>query len=220
VTKILWWNVQRLGAATAEARKNGLSAMIGKVQSDMVLLCELVQTSTDPPALNLTYRKIATRQLCYGAIGADSKTPAVSKFKPTWTVEYAAAGFKGGKDFGKLCSRAPGYVQLPDGVHLYFIHAPASSGGGARAVAFIACHLHAHHGDDPWLLVGDMNVEPTVLAAKHTGINLGDLIKPPNRATHGAKRLDYALSNMVNVTVVVEDGAMMSDHEPIVVEYR
>jgi hypothetical protein len=228
--KLLFWNVRHLGAGTDEDRKAALKTVFEGVDPDCALFCELTTTSTYPQYQNLTYRKENPHQLCYGALVPkgdgtlqDFIFPGI--FPAYATDAYKAAGFKGGNDFTQLSDRAIASMgQIgPAKVNAYVFHAPG--GAGQKAVAFAACSLNDHHKAKPWILLGDLNVEPSKLLASGVGINLGDLVRPTAEPTYlGKKRdkfYDYALSNFpVKVARLRKDPRFHgSDHYPIVIEW-
>jgi endonuclease/exonuclease/phosphatase family metal-dependent hydrolase len=96
-------------------------------------------------------------------------------------------------------------------------------------MAFIASSLDATFGDHtPYIVVGDFNVEPEVLADASVGINVGDLIRRSGLPTHFSassgktSEYDYALTNLTNLTVTTLDGSEWvgySDHGPIFLDF-
>lgn len=223
--KIVWWNTQRFGAGTDIARRNGLEAMSGQWNlPDLLLFCELTALSKFPQALNLTYRRQTNRQLCYGVVKTADPQPNPVKFLPVVTPAYRGAmynqqAFRGGGDFRRLVNRAPGWMNF-DGIAIYFFHAPAHRDAAARAVTFLVSSLVQTHGNNPWILVGDLNVEPETLREVEN-FNLGQFIREPNGPTYWTrggrgKILDYALSNFpLSVRVGQGGERLFSDHAPI-----
>jgi hypothetical protein len=192
------------------------TAIAGQCDYDIMLMCELTTPCTNPPALQYVYRKKNAHQLCYG-IESGPLQINTQTYTPHSTPCYTQAKFKGGNDFTKLAQRAPGWFTF-ENITIYFFHAPANH-KAVKTIAYLACDLNHRHGADPWILVGDFNVEPDVLGKSNTGIVLGDLIRDPDRATHNSdKKLDYALSNIRDLKVTTLDGNGFSDHHPILIE--
>lgn len=217
--RVVFWNVQRMGEAGGDKLQKAFDAL-DKLSPDLTLLCEVATTSMY--AQNLTYRKKNSAQLCYGCLDADGNTKILQQAVIEATDEYREAGYKGGSTFSKLVDRAVGWVPSANPAvfpHVYVIHAPASN-NAVKAMSFIACALNEEHGSAAlWLLVGDFNVEPDVLAEAPVGINMNDLIESSGRATHdGGKELDYCLSNFP-VTVARTTTKFPSDHYAIRIDW-
>ncbi|GLV54046.1 hypothetical protein KDH_08950 [Dictyobacter sp. S3.2.2.5] len=151
-------------------------------------------------------------------------------FIPEKTDTYKQAGFKGGNDFTNLADRALGFVGNVGGVDVFVLHAPSGgqkNGPAAKAVSFLACSLNEEYGANPWLVVGDLNVEPFDLIQARVGINLVGLIKAPSDPTYIGrkkdKKYDYVLSNVTSGVFVDRIRSSPrghgSDHYPIIVEY-
>lgn len=221
--RIVWWNVQRLGATTDDARRLDLDASLGTFYPyDVVILCELTTRCEWPPSLHWNYRRRNTYQLCYGVVeGTGQVEGEPGQYDPALTPCYMSANYIGGNNFRLLVSRTPGLMRMVGSpVPVYFFHAP-SGGGGGRALAYLACDLNARHGANPWLLIGDFNIDPVALAAQPTGVPLGPFITAPAVATHqSGSKLDYVLSNNIpGLTLQVGNGNFASDHQPILVSF-
>lgn len=220
--RFIWWNMQRLGRGTDTNRAFGMAAVLGLDTPEVSLLCELTTQCVDPLPLNYTYRAVTNGQLCYSVVAGTAAPNPPGIFTPgPATACYQQARFKGGDNFTRLTNRAPGLTVIA-GVPVYFFHAPASKSRAKKAVSYLACFLNETHGNNPWILVGDLNIEPGDLEKAPVGINLADLIKEPDAPTFavglaGAKKYDYALSNIADLEVTVLNGSGYSDHEPILV---
>lgn len=227
MSRVVFWNTQRLGRDTDEARREAIGAVLADLQGDFTLVCELTTACAFPPAQNLNYREENAAQLCYGAWTREGYEVELTRMTPYVTTEYREAALKGGGRFENLASRALAYVGLARDVHVFVFHAPAS-GNARKAVCHAACWLDEEYGrsGQKWLLVGDFNITPEELAATQVGIDLDDFIHPTGIDTHVARngtwrQLDYALSN---VDLEIEPVAYhlwqgLSDHAPIVIEF-
>ena len=229
MNRIAFWNVERLGAGTDEARAKGLELLTSYWQPNLLLTCELTTQCKIPLAQNLTYRKENTYQLCYGAQTAAGDV-VLTHVTPGVTDDYKVCAFKGGNDFTQLADRALGYYKLTLGgadVHVYVIHAP--SGSGVKAMAYIAAGVREHHAitGGNWIVVGDFNVPPDELK-KVAVPKIADLIRNSGVATHYSRQhktsseLDYALTNIADLKVRSmrhNRWQDLSDHSPILVEW-
>lgn len=227
MTKIAFWNVQRLGAGTDAGRKAVLTSLAANWKKpDAHSYCELLTSCDWPPPQNMTYRKENDHQLCYGALKQNGASFLLGKVTPEATDGYRDAGYKGGNDFTQLADRALAKVGKIGGAQVYVIHAPASN-NAVKVMSFIAASLNATHGTDAWLVVGDFNVEPEVLAEQNPGIEINDLIRASGSNTHYSKannswkELDYALANFpVKVWAANPSGWYPhSDHSPILLQF-
>lgn len=220
--RIMWWNTYRLGLNTEQARRVGIenSRKQWGTLPEVVIFCELTPTGTNPLPLSFNFRRPTGKQLCYGVANGDGTLPApeAKRFEPGPATDcYKDAGYKGGNTFSNLINRAPGKIDV-GGVPVYFLHAPAYASKAVKPLNYLACDLSARHGTDPWVLVGDFNIEPDQLRRRLSPANLADLIKEPDRATHRrGRKLDYALSNMDTLVVTVGARHGLSDHNPILV---
>lgn len=191
--------------------------------ADVLILCEVMPSFTHLGVVNLNYRRATPHQLCYSAIEVSTgQTINLLRYEPAASDDYSAAGFKGGKVFSSIADRGIGHFQY-NGVDIYVIHAPASH-NAIKAVSYAACSLNELHGINPWLLLGDMNVEPAQLASAGVGINLNDLILTQSEPTHtSGKILDYALCNFVQSAQIERLRASLrvasSDHYPIRISF-
>ncbi len=220
---ILFWNLRHLAEGSDADRAFAIATVVKATGAELSLFCEVMHNCGRPKAQNINYREKNAHQLCYGALDADGVTDVpLEAFDPAVTQDYKDAGFKGGSKFSNIVNRGVGMVKKKDGVHVYMIHAPAD-GDAKKAVSFVACALNETYQDKPWLLIGDLNVEPKELAACKVGIELVDLIKDPGEPTHeNGKTLDYALSNIGSVRVkALRKSSRLhgSDHGPILVMY-
>ena len=203
MTRISFWNVQRLGATTDAARQSVLLTLAKNTATDLNLYCELTTLCTIPIAQNLTYRKENASQLCYGAVDVKGVHVKLTTKTPLATNGYRNAGFKGGNDFSQLAVRALAYAGKIGGAHVFTIHAN-SSNKAIKVMSFIASSLNAEFAQTPWIAVGDFNVEPQVLAGAPVGIKVGDLIRKSGLPTHFTastgvtSEIDYALTNIPN----------------------
>lgn len=228
--RIFFWNVQRLGAATKAVRQGAISNLAKAAAADVQLYCEVLGGSDD--ALIWSNRRATTRGLGYRCATTFGGLP--DEFTPMKTDRYAKLGFKGGNSFKLLANRKPGQLHLPDGVYLYFIHAPATAGKAKKAVAFLLCDLIERHeaAGEKFILVGDLNVIPPVLKTLEPyGLPVGNYIRRSGSPTHhssraprgGGRELDYALSNIDAGKMTVTRRAAprrYSDHDAIVVNYK
>jgi hypothetical protein len=218
--RIGFWNVQRLGDGSPAEKRAKINELVEEYQPDYMFFCEL--TTTDPLAQNLTYRKKKSEQLCYGCMQRDGTVVNLGIADMVPTEEYEVASFKGGTSLSRLCNRAIGHIPSGDPTafpHLYVLHAPASN-DAIKVLSYIACSLNEEHGTDAWLLIGDFNVEPIVLARSRVGIRMDDLIKSSGEHTHrNGSELDYCLSNMEGVTVTRADRMSPSDHFAIFADW-
>jgi hypothetical protein len=97
------------------------------------------------------------------------------------------------------------------------------------AISFAVCSLEAHHGSDPWILIGDLNIEPQMLYDKSldVDIDLEDLISAPDRPTYiggiggTPSKFDYAINNIGATVTVIRTSARFhgSDQLPILIEW-
>ncbi len=228
--RLMFWNVERLGDGTDKARKDILQERISDLKPDLVILCELMQTCKYPTPINLTYRKENPHQLCYGvydpATGKDYA--GVKAYSPVDADvdDYKGAGFKGGTNFKQLTDRAAADIGVWNKIHLFAFHAPG--GAGLHSVSFLACDLNKIK--TPWMLIGDLNVEPDNLKKAKLGIVVSDLILDPGKVTHmnpATKKdnvYDYALTNVQGVSIEVKSRftrstLAISDHLPIIVAW-
>jgi endonuclease/exonuclease/phosphatase family metal-dependent hydrolase len=225
MTRIVFWNVQRLGAGTPQARQEALHQIRNwNGIPDVYLFCELVSTCPRPLAQDLNYRRLTHAQLCYGAMNHNYQDIQLTAVVPRLATSYKGSS-KGGNDFKLLADRALAQVGTYGGVDVYLIHAPASN-KARKVMSFIACSMDEHHPGN-WLVVGDFNVEPDVLASAPVRIDVGSYIRRSGVATHRSatpKELDYALSNMRASRVQVQAAhpslwQQFSDHAPIQVEF-
>jgi len=223
--QIMFWNVQRLGAATDDARIETIRSIYGRVAGmDYVFLCELTPGCDFPVPQNLTYRRKNSSQLCYGAINCETgQSIELEQITPYPTDDFKQAQFKGGLRFSNFTNRAVGKIIL-DGVAVHVYHAPAS-GNAKKAVSYLACYLNEHYGRNPWILIGDLNITPEELSTIGVGIELDDLIIPPDAATHISRTrdtmLDYALGNFSARVQRVRCSSryFVSDHYPIIITW-
>ena len=227
MTKITFWNLQRMGAGTDNDRRQAILTTIESLEPDVQLYCELTTASEFPLQQNLTYRRQAVRQLCYAALDKEADI-TLTRVTPTATAAYRNAGFAGGNNFTKLASRALAYVDVFDGVSVYLFHAPASNDRAQMVMSFIATALDEH--PDPWLVLGDFNIEPAELKnVSARGIDIDPLIHNSGNATFARdakrKEYDYALASRgMNVTVKSDPDCSwftnkISDHGWISVEF-
>ncbi|HEV7426509.1 MAG TPA: hypothetical protein VGQ46_09085 [Thermoanaerobaculia bacterium] len=233
MTKITFWNVYRLGGATDADRKKVIENVISnpKRNPDLAIYCELNSKLEDdelPEPQNCNYRKQSASQLCYGAV-ADGENVDMDVDTPAVTPGYKNAGYKGGNDFKQLCDRAVASLGVWGGASVFTIHAP-SSAKAERVMAFIGSSYNAHFKAQPWLIVGDFNVEPDKLAKAQVGINMADLIRRPahdiqtfrGKKSGKWKVYDYVLTNISSLTVNAYHSMhwdAASDHSPIMVEF-
>ncbi|XEC97421.1 hypothetical protein AB6A23_13190 [Paenibacillus tarimensis] len=211
---LLFWNVQRLGAGTPVEFSTGVVRVANAQQADFEAYCELTQACVVMTPHNINYRKSNKAQICYGArqyanVALPLPQPIIAPIPtqlpvtriapdPAPTAWYTAANYTGGNNFRLLCNRAPADLGVIDGMQVYVLHAPANANKAERCVAYLACHLQNIHGANPWLLIGDLNVEPAQLAASPVTIpnGLGHYIVRTGQRTHQRNReLDYALTN-------------------------
>lgn len=229
--RLTFWNVRHLSAGSDDDRKNAIQATLKGCKADLMFFSELTTSSVYPAPQNLTYRKTNDHQLCYGCLNSAWNDVPLTRQIPTSTPDYRQGAFKGGNDFTELADRALGYYGTVNAygqnIHIYMIHAPAAKGSAKKVMAFLGCYLDSVHGANPWLLVGDFNVEPDELASAKVGIQLQDLILAPDEPTKiGKKRdktYDYALCNFKTHATIkrVRTSARFhkSDHYPIAIEF-
>ena len=224
--RLFFWNVRHLSRHSGGVRKRIILRTCRDAQATQSFFCELTTQCDFPTPVNLTYRRQNAHQLCYGCLDnhRQDASYALQHYDPVTTPAYQAANFTGGNNFNALADRAVAYAGTVGNVRIYILHAPAGQNSARKAVAFVACHLNAVYGGATcWLLLGDLNVEPVLLAAARVGIQLGDLIVPPDQPTLRLKKYDYALCNFkagVTVTVLRRSRRLHgSDHAPIVVEW-
>jgi hypothetical protein len=220
-TRILFWNVQRLGAATDIDRKNSLKIYCAEYKADVELFCELTTAAAYPNPRNFTHRKENASQLCYGALQGGVDVAGMQQVEMPVPASYPRNQFGGSSDFKLLSHRALAYVGPFGGGDVYLFHAPAYLEGAARSVTYAACALDAHYGAaGHWLLIGDLNIEPDVLEQVLVTINLNGLIRSSGLKTYDdTKEYDYALSNIPGLKVGRAGRSlrvMGSDHYPIV----
>lgn len=219
--RLLFWNVQRLGASTDDARRTILGQVLYARAPDHVALCELTTASTIPMHQNITYRHQNPWQLCYGFFDHNGTTQPLARVNPAAGVGYAGQ-FLGGNNFANLVDRALAHAGNIGGYEVYVIHSPAYQTGANRAITFLAHSLATLHGGinvgTPWMVVGDFNVEPHVTSAFVQGFILN------SGATYIGglpKAYDYVLTNRpghVGVTTLIPSGPG-SDHLAIEINY-
>lgn len=227
----MFWNLQRLGATTGDARLAAIEYVYRhRLNCDVMLFCELLAGAGWPPGQNITYRKTNPYQLCYGAMDDDSDSIDLGRFTPVSTPEYRAAGFPGGNNFTQLCDRAVAYVGVWGGAHMYLMHAPANHASALRVLSFLVCDLVARHGIYRWIVIGDLNVPPDVLQASPAmpgGRPMGEFILESGVRTHWSRRtdrtLDYTLCNFGDHawidSIWISPRRNPSDHIPVVITY-
>lgn len=226
MTTITFWNVKRLGQSTDAARAAILSTLSAQWRDpDLKLYCELSTACANPPHQNMTYRRENPSQLCYGAVNAAGASINLTAVRLVASTAYRAAGFTGGNQFDQLADRALAHVGTVGGAEVYMIHAP-SGGGGLEVMSFICSSLaESFPASQPWLVVGDFNVTPDILAAGP--VNVGPYIRRPGVATFRSHstgswaEYDYALANFA-----LDVRAMRSqywyeatDHSPIRIHF-
>ncbi len=231
MTRICFWNMRHLSDGTDDSRKNAITTVFKGIKADYTLFCELTTKCVFPAFTNLTYRKESGAQLCYGCLDSDYDNIILTKYTPDATQAFSDAGFKGGNDFTELADRAVGYIGKVNGVAVYVLHAPSGNKGrpAARALSFLACDLNAKYKANPWMVIGDLNVEPANLLtySRTVGIAIGDLILTQAEPTYIGKKTnklyDYALCNFVASAKIARikcsPRSHGSDHYPIVVEF-
>lgn len=236
--KLAWWNMYRVGAGSKEDRVEAIMGTLEMLEVDLIFGCEILQNSDDPPPLHYVYRRVNKYQLCYTTIPGRLDVPDVEKFTPYTTEEYKKYVFKGGNDFTSLCNRAPGHMTLPDRTEVIFFHGPASN-DAIKTTLFLTHSLIKLWGMEPsgyrrpWILLGDLNVEPHELENvidevwqrdKQYGKKLKKLIVDPGTYTHCSpsgkySTLDYALTNRGDVKAEVFDSHGWSDHQAVMFSY-
>lgn len=234
MTRIAFWNLQRLGAGTDAARRRGLTTLATYWDPDLMLMCELTTRCVYPRARNLTYRRVGSRQLCYGALDDNDTDVRLTADLPPLAPAYSAAGYRGGNNFKNLVNRALGRAALMatlGNVRVFVIHAPAAAASAARAMAYVAAGIDQRYAGSglQWIVVGDFNVKPQVLGAQPlVGLNINNLISRPYTPTHYYRptrkfsEIDYALTNIRGLTVRsmrLTRWWGLSDHSPILLEF-
>lgn len=232
--RIVFWNIQRLGESTPEVRSKAFEYLwrnrLFNPPADYIFLCELLQGATFPTPQNLTYRKENPYQLCYGCLDVNFADVVLNTYTPASTVAYQNVGFKDGNNFANLVDRALGFTLIKYGaqfLHTFVFHAPACKDSATKALFFLVCDLHEKlKGDIPWMVIGDLNVEPGDLVKLGLPFHLSDYIVAPAHPTKIGKTrdkvYDYVLCNFkANVrvqTIVCSPRHLGSDHYPILVE--
>lgn len=213
---LMFWNTQRLSRGSQKARSLGIAGVVNRQNADLAIFCELTQQAKLPRPVNYTYRRRNARQLCYGFKKRGRGRVVTKPYTPVAADWYKQAGYKGGNDFTHLTSRAPGVTMVGE-TTVYFFHAPASN-NAVKCTAFLTCALNEQHRDKPWVLIGDLNVEPDKLRRDLQAAGLDGLVIEPDRATHrSGKKFDYVVSNVPGLAVTVVDGGGFSDHDPITI---
>lgn len=217
--KIAFWNMQRLGESDTK-RTAAIETLRRTYSPNYIFLCEL--TSTHAHGQANSSNPYTLSYLCLNSAGH----PVHLTFAdPEPTDAWRQAQYKGGTKFNNLAPRGLAYIDFEDpDTHehffIYMIHGPASH-NAIKVATFVACYLNDLHKDNPWIVVGDLNVEPEKLAAAPVGIDMRDLVVSANLPTHkGGKTLDYALSNIEAVEIDVMRRSQRnsgSDHFPIIV---
>jgi hypothetical protein len=214
--KIVFWNMQRLGG-DSKKREDAIKNLLLTERFAFLFLCEV--TSTHPHGQINNNNPYCLRYVCYDS----ALSPVNLHFAdPTATDEWKQASYKGGTNFKLLAPRGLAFIRVFPGTAaefvIYVLHGP-SSNNAVKVASFVACYLDDLHGDKPWVLMGDLNVIPSVLARAPVGIDLEDLIVEPDAPTHkGGKVLDYALTNMDEATVRTVRRSQRitgTDHSPI-----
>lgn len=219
--KLAFWNMQRLGENDTK-RTEAIATLVKHYAPNFIFLCELTGTHADGQAN--TTNPYTLRYLCLNSAGHPMNLTFAS---PDATEAWTQARFKGGTNFDNLAPRGLAYIAINDQdtgerLFLYMIHGPASN-NAIKVASFVACYLDDLHGDNPWIVLGDHNVEPSKLAQAPVGIDMGGLIVAPDEPTHKrGKVLDYAMTNIEDVAIVVMRRSQRisgSDHNPIIVEF-
>ncbi|MGJ4747999.1 hypothetical protein ACQV5M_16695 [Leptospira sp. SA-E8] len=239
--KFIFWNVERLGAATDATIKDSILDVTKEHRPDVAAFCELTSKNVYPKPINYSHRQNKDQQLCYGVLDystdppTDLKADKIEEYLPQSTDNFEKAGFKGGNNF-HAHSPLRGVACLKDlgGLDIFVFHAPG--GDGLASVLFLLCSLHVTYRK-PWLLVGDLNVEPkeiTELVQKYYAIDIpiDDLIVNPGQPTRfnwktgKHKEYDYAFTNMKKRTEfrigALRQTRLMaeySDHVPIILHW-
>jgi hypothetical protein len=219
--KFVFWNVQRLGSATPQARGEIMEAVLADAfefhGAEYAILCE-VSGSASLGVANVNkqvqvFRRGANAraaQLGYACIDAELNEVVLEQFKmPTFTDVFGNPTHrKGGNDFTRQSKRFVAHAGTYDGdVELYVYHANASA-KGAFLVAWVAEALRLEDNGN-FLLVGDLNSEPGAVRTQMQllGTDPDEFEFGEDGPTHNAKTglnktYDYAIGGMGIVPVV------------------
>jgi hypothetical protein len=250
---LMFWNTRRLGASSDAERAHYITNMQGWHNIHATLLCELTTACQNPPVFNPTYRHPNSSQLCFGGYIGQNPIPIASYTRTAPTVSAPAVppgapGYRnaftiGPYDIGNLVDRGlTEVVAFPGGARIFLLHAPAATDPAEKAVTFCAAHILANVGANPWVLIGDFNVEPGPLlgclnaanlfpaagaVAPAIGLVAGIRMVHSNQKTFCPlfgqdKEYDYAITNIANLTVSRYQASLRvsgSDHHPIIASW-
>jgi len=255
---IAFWNVQRLGKATSDAAKavvaNAIDDFFDNRDVSVVVLCEVSSDTTVSADSAKEYkiskihaatrrgRRKASAQLGYtvisrGDTGFEPRAYEVPAYKDVFGFDPWK---KGGGSFSKNSKRKVlEFASLCDDTDVYFYHANASD-LSKHLVPWVAeaIRLRTEKHNYPFLLIGDLNCEPTELEVSLKSYEAPNYKKTgwagkfkvtyggkTHNAHHGClKTLDYVIgkaNEAVTVsTIDTRDFGNLEDHPdhlPIIV---
>jgi hypothetical protein len=176
--KLLFWNVQGFGNATPGLKNMIIEGVIAEAflaGAELALLCEIRADSTIG---NVDLSKQLTRavrgavkqaaQLGYGAIKRDLTNPELKKcdipnFEEVFPNVPENGGIKGGGNYQTQSRRHVGFAGKLGTANVYVHHCNASDKASGLVPWLVEALRQKHHPHDNFLLVGDLNCEPTAV---------------------------------------------------------
>ncbi len=226
VMTLTFWNTQHLTQNTVP-RLNELSDIAQG--SNRVFLCELYPGADGAiyragrPALETIrgqHRRLGNGALYYGGFIRNGRPAQFWTHEPDTNLGYGLGRetrggrqqYRGGQVWERISQRNVLNHSIRhnyDTIDVFVYHANAQIDSASRNISYIVRDLQENSNND-WILLGDMNIEPAALLARHpefqdpTHVSYHSMVHfhvPPNpthysQATGNAHTYDYALSNI------------------------